>query len=214
MDLKNEELSILVYSCWKNSDMWDVFLTLLNKYWQDRQFKVLLLTDKINDNAYYQKFDDISILDSNWHDMIISGIKRAGTDYVMLFMDDYLLCDYISNSDILKYLNYAKMYNAANIRLVESPTIKATPFIENSKFSYYEPGTAYSLSTQVGIWSSEFLCNNIKNEWSAWDFERIGSMEVKDYQHVLLAPADYTFPYEEGVRRGKWMSEIVQKKQY
>ena len=34
-------------------------------------------------------------------------------------------------------------------------------------------------------------------------------MEIKDHKHPLLAPKSYTFPYEEGVRRGKWMDNGV-----
>lgn len=206
---KSTELSILVYSCWKNSDMWDVFLTLFHKYWSDCEFKVILLTDYLEDNRYFETFDEIITIDSNWHDMIIAGIEKAKTDYVMLFMDDYLLCDYINNEDIKKYIFFARKYDAANIRLVESPSIKAIPYSLDSNFSYYEPGTAYSFSTQVGVWNSEFLKRNIKSNWSAWDFERIGSMQVKDNKHPLLAPIDYTFPYEEGVRRGKWMDNGI-----
>ncbi len=206
---KSRELSILVYSCWKNSDMWNIFLTLFNKYWPNCDFKMILLTDYLGDTKYYDRFDEIVVLDSNWHDMVIAGIKKAKTDYVMLFMDDYLICDYIKNDDIMKYLKFAREYDVANIRLMESPTIKAAPYTVDSKFSYYEPGTAYSFSTQVGIWNSEFLTKNIKSNWSAWDFERIGSIQVKDNKHPLLAPLDYTFPYEEGVRRGKWMDNGV-----
>lgn len=206
---KSTELSILVYSCYKNSDMWSIFLTLFQKYWRDCAYRLILLTDKLGGRHEEYAFDDIVVCDSNWYDMLMAGIQRAGTKYVMLWMDDYLLCDYIWNQDIEYYLGMTKKFQAANMRLVESPTIPAETFSKDHRFHYYCPGTAYSFSTQVGIWSAEFLKKNIRPEWSAWDFERIGSIKVKDYEHPLLAPKDYTFPYEEGVRRGKWMDNGV-----
>lgn len=206
---KSAELAILIYSCWKNSDMWSISYKLLNKYWPDCKYKVILLTDKYEGTKEQYGFDDIVVLDGTWYDMIMAGIERAGTPYVMLWMDDYLVCDYVKNQDIDIHIEIAKKYNAANIRLMESPTIIANVYEDDSEYNYYEPGTAYSFSTQVGIWDVDFLKRNIKREWTAWDFERKGSVEVKDYNQPLLASRSYVFPYEEGVRRGKWMDNGV-----
>ncbi len=141
--------------------------------------------------------------------MIMAGIECAGTEYIMLWMDDYLLCDYIQNEDIAYYVEKARKHHAANLRLAESPTIPSKVFEGDRELNCYTPGTAYSFSTQVGIWNVDFLKKNIKEDWSAWDFERKGSLEVKDYAYPLLAARNYTFPYEEGVRRGKWMDNGI-----
>lgn len=206
---KNEDLAILLYSCWKNSDMWAIFIKLFQKYWSDCPYQVILLTDRYEGEKEQYGFDEIVALDANWHDMIMAGIEKAGTEYVMLFMDDYLLCDYIENDRISFYVEEAKRHHAANIRFMESPTIVAEVYEKDSAYNYYEPGTAYSFSTQVGIWSVECLKKYVRPDWSAWDFERKGSVEVKDYDHPLLAARDYTFPYEEGVRKGKWMDNGI-----
>ncbi|MBQ6993314.1 MAG: hypothetical protein IJN64_02310 [Lachnospiraceae bacterium] len=206
---KSKELAIIIYSCWKNSDMWLIFMKLLKKYWDNCKYKVILLTDKYEGEKAQYGFDDIVTLDSTWYEMIMAGIECAGTEYVMLWMDDYLLCDYVKNEDIDKYIQVARKYSAANIRLVESSIITGKEFAKDNKYNYYEPGTAYSISTQVGIWNVEFLKTRAKKEWSPWDFERKGSIHIKDYEHPILAPKDYAFPYEEGVRRGKWMDSGI-----
>ncbi len=90
-------------------------------------------------------FDEVVVLDGTWKEMLLVGMDMVNTKYVMLWMDDYLLCD-------------------------------------------------------VGL-----LKKYIKDYQTPWDFERKGSVEVKDNKHPLLAPSNYTFPYEEGVRRGKWL---------
>lgn len=202
----DNRLSILVYSCHKNKDMWQIFNTLFKKYWSDCGFRLLLLTDK-NDAEYSEGFDDVVELDSTWYNMLMVGIEKAGTPYVSLWMDDYLLSDYVKNSDIDYYLDKAEKYNVANIRFHESSMIKSSPYSEDDELTIYEPGTAYSFTTQVGIWSAAFLKNVIKEEWSPWDFERVGSVEVKDYKHPLLGTKKYSFPYVEGVRRGKWLPD-------
>lgn len=202
--MENKKLSIIIYSCWKNRDMWYVFSALFNKYWSDCDYKLLLATDKYEYKDELWAFDDIVVLDDTWARMIKAAINKSGTKYVMLWMDDYLLCDYVSSSDIQKQINRAEKYNAANLRLVESPVCKRH-YKEQKNIGYYKLGEPYSLSTQVGIWDSDFLLSIIQDSWSAWDFERIGSMQIKDIRQPLLVALDYVFPYEEGVRKGKWM---------
>ncbi len=206
---KNQELSILIYSCWKNSDMWDVFMKLFSKYWPDCIYQTVLLTDRVDNIEEKYGFDEVVVLDGTWKEMLFAGMDMVHTKYVMLWMDDYLLCDYVKNEDIHFYIDVARKYNAANIRLIESPSIAAKTFEKDGNFNCYKAGTAYSFSTQVGIWDVVLLKKYIKNYQTPWDFERKGSVEIKDNRHPLLAPKNYTFPYEEGVRRGKWMDNGV-----
>lgn len=206
---KSKDLAILVYSCWKNSDMWYVFGSLFKKYWNECNYRIILLTDKCESAGEQFIFDEIVELDKSWYEMLMAGLERANTEYVMLWMDDYLLCDYVKEDDIEYFIKVAKKYNAANIRLIESPMIKAKTYKKNVQYNEYAPGTAYSFSTQIGIWNVKCLKEYLRPEWTAWDFERKGSIEVKDFQHPLLAPKYYTFPYEEGVRKGKWLDSGI-----
>lgn len=207
---KSNKLSILVYSCWKNSDMWDIFLKLFRKYWPDCPYQLILLTDKLpKEKKEDYDFDDIVVLNANWHDMLTAGIERAATPYVMLWMDDYFLYDYVKNTDIEHHLNMAVKYNAANIRFAQTTIMPVKPFDKDGEYDVCEPGEVYSLSTQVGIWKVEFLKEIIEPEWTPWDFERIGSIINQDKQHPLLITREYRFPYEEVVKQGKWLESGV-----
>lgn len=206
--MKSNKLTILVYSCVRNCDMWSVFITLFKKYWSDCDYNLILLTDK-DVPELSEKFDSVVELDGTWYAMIMEGIRRADTKYVSLWMDDYLLCDRVNNRDIEHYIQLADKYHAANIRLSGMELSEVRIFKDDESLVRVEPGTAYSFSTQVGIWNSEFLTKNIDPTWSAWDFERKGSIEVIDNDFPLLGSREYVFPYVEGVRRGKWMREGV-----
>lgn len=201
------ELSVLVYSCHKNSDMWPIFLHLYDRFWNESIYKLILLTDREESEEKIKGFDNVVVFDGTWYEMLNEGFNVANTPYVMLFMDDYLLCDYVKNDDIEKYISVVKQYNVANLRFCESEMIKPKIFKRNNEFSFYRPGSAYSLVTQPGIWDVSFLKKYMRPEWSAWDFERIGSLEVKDTTQPLLGTKEYVFPYIEGVRKGKWMRE-------
>lgn len=207
----NDKLSIIVYSCWKNRDMWKVFSTLFKKYWKSCPYQVILLTDIYHETDIEYVFTKIVQVDDTWARMIKKAISEAKTPYVSLWMDDYLLCDYVEDDKIEIQLERAIKYNALNVRLIESPVSQGY-WRGHKNIGYYRIGTAYALSTQIGIWDSSLLSQIIKNEWSAWDFERIASTEVqgggiKQKMHPILVALDYEFPYEEGVRKGRWMQQ-------
>lgn len=204
--MKSRDLSILVYTSEKNRDMWTVFITLLDRYWKDRLYRVLCLTDTWDGTDY--GFDGMVVKDGTWYEMITEGIRKAGTPYVMLFMDDYLLYDRVDNDDLEHHLENAKRYHAGNISLYKNDFVKTRPFTD-SEYLRMVPGSAYSYSTQAGIWSASYLLNRLKPEWSAWDFERRGSVMNRDTKHPLLITRDYSFPYIEGARRGKWMPQAT-----
>lgn len=49
----DKNLSIVIYSCYKNKDMWQAFSFFFQKFWNDCPFKVVLLTDKFDDAVKY-----------------------------------------------------------------------------------------------------------------------------------------------------------------
>ena len=186
--------------------MWEIFSILFRKYWSDCPYPVLLVTDKYQQTDKQYVFTQVIEKDDTWAKMIKEAMKQIKTPYVSLWMDDYLLCDYVQNHDIEKQLKRAAKTNAANIRLIESPQC-CGHWRKQRNIGYYKRGEAYSLNTQVGIWNSEYLLKTLKDEWSAWDFERIASLDKTADDQPILVALDYIFPYEEGVRKGKWMQQ-------
>lgn len=180
----SNELSIIIYSCWKNRDMWKIFSTLFHHYWPDCNYQVVLVTDEYHKTDDTYAFTKVVEKDDTWARMIKNAIKEANTPYVMLFMDDYLLCDAVKNEDIEKHLNRAKKYHAGNYRLIESPKCLGI-YNGMEEIGYYELGKAYSLTTQPGIWDCKFLCDLMEDHYSAWDFERIASVKSGDFNQPV-----------------------------
>ncbi len=198
-----KDLAIIVYSCYKNRDMWGAFSFFYKKYCKDPICKIFLVTDKYEPNEEYV-FDEIVEIDDSWAKMIRTAIIKAGTPYVMLFMDDYFLDDFVEYNDLYRFVDDIKKHHAQNIRLRKTP-FKKSVFENDSKYYKIELGTAYCFSTQVGIWDSTFLINYLKDDMSAWEFERVGSMEANNQNILILESKEYEYPYIETVRKGKWM---------
>ena len=203
--MKSADLSILVYSCWKNRDMWDVFLPLFRKYWPDCAYSLVLVTDRLECDAGRYAFDRIVAHDGTWRDMVSLALRECGTPFVMLLMDDYLFRGTQENGPMESFIAALRAYGCANIRLTKSAFTALEDFAPDPRFRRVVPGSAYSLSTQAGIWNASLLLRYMREGWSAWDFERIGSLETRDRAHPILEAADFRLPYTEGVRRGKWL---------
>lgn len=203
----DDRFAILVYSCIKNSDMWTPFIKLLKKYWPDRKYRIILLSDKAPDRV--EGFDAVVAIDGSWYEMIMAGLEVAKTPYVSLWMDDYFLYDHIDNASLDKQLDNAEKYNAGNIRFIESSIVPSRRWRKDKNYNIVKPGTQYSLSTQIGIWNTDFLKKNLRPDRSAWEFERKTSLENADRNHLLLVCRDYDFPYEEVVTKGKWTDNGV-----
>ena len=207
---KRRRLSILIYSCWKNADMWEIFSTLFERYWTDCDYERVLVTDCYHYSDDKRLFDRVICVDGSWYEMITTALHEVKSDYVMLMMDDYLLCDHVDSKTLEHIMDDADRYNAANIRFINSDIhLEKKSFEQDSAYDIYTPGKAYSITTQIGVWNSEVLLEYMRPEWSAWDFERKGSLEISDEKHPLLGTKSFQFPYVEGVRKGKWMKQGI-----
>ena len=203
------DLSIIVYSCFRNSDMWRIFSVSMKKYWTYRTTPLILVTDKYEESDDWS-FDIIVCMDSDWVTMISAAIREAKTKYVMLFMDDYFLTETIDETELDKCIKIMEQSNALCIHLSGGNAVVGLHNFQYPNVSEYPQQSAYCLSLQAGVWNSKLLLDLLDGKkWSAWDFERIGSMEYDDKAHPILVTKDYKLPYVEGVRKGKWLPDGV-----
>ncbi len=202
------DLAIIVYSCYKNKDMWNAFSFFFEKYYKNNNFKLVLVTDRFDGRDDYS-FDEVVEYDGCWSEMIKKAITEANVDYVMLFMDDYLLTDYVNENALLEALNDIKKYHAQNIRLINTNISKMEKYTLDEGYNRLIPGSAYCLSTQAGIWEVAFLLEYLSDGLSAWEFERNGSLSIKNKDILLLESRKYSFPYLEAVRKGKWINSGI-----
>lgn len=199
-----KQLSIIVYSCYRNKDMWAAFSFFYKKYHVANSCKIVLATDRYEKKDEYI-FDDVVVLDSSWADMIKMAVTKCDTPYVMLFMDDYLLSDSVDDRFLEKTVDDMKKYHAQNIRLKKSPFSKKRDFAYDDNYYEIILGNAYCFVTQVGVWESSFLLDFLSDGLSAWEFERECSMECGNADYLILEHKYLEYPYIEAVRKGKWM---------
>ena len=108
-DKKNlPDISLLIFTCDKFSDLWESGIGLLNKNWADRAFKTYLVTDKATD----REFSGVTVISAGENaelsDRIKTALNTIDTDYVLVTLDDYFFTKPIDNSRIMRCLDIAK----------------------------------------------------------------------------------------------------------
>lgn len=201
----NTDCTILVCSCDKYVDLLGPFAFLFRKFWPDCPFETVLVTE----TALVDKlcFDRVIACgpDMNWASRLEKSLEKIDTPYVLMLCDDYLLSAKVNTAQILSRLAQAKVYNAANLRLIPNPPPtggNARP--ADDRLFEYRKNTAYCIATQTGFWNRAFLRGLARGKTSIWDFERYGSFEVGGEPRPLLVTPTQEFPFVDAVHKGYW----------
>lgn len=63
--IKSKEMTILIYSYWKNRDMWVIFSKMFSKYWRNCLYEIVLVTDQDNGGTE-NIFDRVIVVNGTW----------------------------------------------------------------------------------------------------------------------------------------------------
>jgi len=212
MQLKNKA-AILVPSCDKYSDLWGPFFTLFRRFWPDCPFDVYFLSNNLGlDKPGVKNIpigDDVS-----WSDNVLKGLDRIEQQYVLLFLDDLFLYDYVDSKGIIDVFNWILEYKPACVRMnrfidnFSASQGPDKPF--NSMAGVFSKGLPYRVSSVLTVWRKDILRNILRSGESIWEFEIYGTQRADDYEDFYSSLKNY-FPVINGVIGGKWRTAAVKK---
>ena len=201
----NKDCTVIVCSCDKYADLLTPFSVLWKKYWADCPFEKVLVTESpLEDNLC---FDRVVACGKglSWCDRLVKAIDGIDTPYVIMLCDDYYLVSEVNTKYILKRLEQARKYDAANLRLIPNPIPNARNSVPvEDGLCEYRKNIAYCIATQAGIWNREFLRNLASGKASIWEFERYGSFDLSNEKRALLVTQKKEFPFIDAVHKGCW----------
>lgn len=208
MEGKNKQLSVVIASCDKHSDLWKPFSILWRKYWPDCPFEVICATESpvspesTNDLC----FDRIipCTKEQNWGKFISTALDKVRTPHIILLCDDYFLADTVDTALILSLLDSAQQNRIGYLPMIPSAPGRQ-PLEADSRLVVYPKGSAYCIALQAGIWDMRFLTFLAhKNFESIWAFERKGSFATSESDFIIAGTKLSSFPFEDVVHKGKW----------
>lgn len=200
--------SILVVSCDNYSDLWTPFFQLFRRFWPDCPFKLYLLT-----NLKQTEIPGVNNLrignDVSWSDNVIAALSRIPEKYVMLYIEDLFLYDYV---DQKKVENIFHWISRADVNCVRLSAVPKPDKAYNYLVGKVSKGTIYRASTVMSVWQKSVLLDLLKPGESAWHFEIYGTVRSDSYSGFYATYED-VFPVLNTVVKGKWQRKALRKMQ-
>ncbi len=168
---KENDLSILVLSCDKYSDLWNPLFCCFDKYWGDCPYEVFLGS---NTRSFKHKRVKtiLSGPDKDWSSSLRLILQQIRTPYVFLWLDDIFPTERVNTTLFAETLGFMKEQKAKHIHVEPSP--KPDRVLANGKYGLYEKGAPYRGIT-FGFWDVAYLQELLIAGESPWNFEIMGS---------------------------------------
>lgn len=199
MSLNN--IAVLILSCHKYSRFWEPFFTLFKKYWFDCPFKIYLGTDVGN----YKNINTIQLgHDFNWATNCKKILNIIPEQFVILFLEDYLLIEKTNTVKINELLSHMIKYDIGCLRLNPCPGPTGDwPYM--SDMGLISKNDEYRMSLQPAAWNKKTLNNILKDGESAWETEINGTKRSNKETKLFISVNRGVghFPYIQGARMGK-----------
>lgn len=207
----SERMTIIIDSFDGYSDVWPYFFEVFNKYWENCDYDVVLVTN-------YKQFGDVKTittgLEIDWVNRTLKAIECINTRYVMLLLEDYFLSRCLDNDMIENYLDFMCSNDCKYLRLVEFPKSRFDDNKDNTYIPIYED-EEYGINLQASIWDRNYLIGLLKSikTGSAWSFEVELLKKAKEAPNKPLIGC-YTLRgnplgFHNGILKGKWFSKEI-----
>lgn len=193
--------ALIVESCDARADLWGPCLGLLDRFWSDRPFETLLLTEVAEPT-----FPGVRALPTGlgtpWSTQVLQALDAVSAPYVIRMHDDFFLHAPVDTQRVLRLLDWVREADANMLRLTPKPG-PDSPVPGAPEVGEIHRRAGFRASNQISIWKVEFLRELLQPEESPWEFERLGSERARAYPglYALWEPALH---YEEVVVQGQW----------
>jgi hypothetical protein len=204
---------VLLPSCDAFADVHPVALECLSRYWPDRPWPLVCISNR-------KPWGDYPILtwdDKGWRENLMLALDRLpNVKFVLMLLDDMLHCREVcqdSLNEAMWIMRGPFIPQIGALRVGQTGgdiPIRGEPGVV-LKFAQISPESPYYVSTGPTIWRVPFLrkiLENIKGS-TAWDFEIQGTAFARTCEEEIYMPVgrEEDRPircFYTGITRGKW----------
>lgn len=201
--MQNSNLTVLIHSCHKFSDLWAAHIQLLNRNWPDRSCRTILLTDSTEDI----EFNNVEIISAGQGLEITDRIRYVlpliETEYVLVTLDDYFPIYPLSTAKIERLIAIMERNSYDYIRLYREPKCKLFPTVDKDIYTYTLDGE-YKVNLYSGIWRKSFIEKTLSSQsLTAWEYEVSLTPNAAKLNAKCAMSKGREFPIMDVVRKGK-----------
>ena len=206
-----QNLKILVMSCDKYEDCWAPYLECLHKFWEDCPYAAVLCTEHLESNL----FSKTILCDGMWSKRVLTACDQLESEFVLFTLDDFWLSRPVNTKRFDACMKL--MCEIEDVGVVYLDAQSSKTYSDYYGFQDIPFGTPYRVSAGPAIWRVSFLKSILKEEESAWDFERIGSFREEGSRKHAVQTEDRIWARVctmGAIERGRWersLTDFVQQ---
>ena len=196
------DVPVLVVSCDAYSDLWRPFFALFQQRWPDCPFPVYLGTNE-------QTFDHprVTVLhsgpDRGWSLNLRHMLDDLGTDYVILFLEDFFLLRPVETDRFVKLVQIGVEHSVGCLRIY-SILPPPHPLHDRPGLGGFEAGDPYRVTLQVSLWRVETLHRLLHPGLTPWQFEVIGTRLSGSFVEPFWGVYRPPVVYDHVIEKGRW----------
>lgn len=194
-------LSIIISSCDKYSDLWEANLFLLRKYWVGDLPPIYLVTDKYTD--YHN--NDVTVLtyDGDMPIRLKKACQEIQTQYVLITLDDYYLIDNVYTDNIKTIVDWEDSNTVDYLQLYHRRYDKKKYYTEIGVNSVIDLTKKYAISLYPAIWNKRFFVYCVDENETPWQFEPRLTQKAINYGAKCYINNSGSFKILDVIRKGK-----------
>lgn len=196
------DITLIINSCDKFSDLWDSHIALLERNWGDRDMRTLLLSDV----STSRRFNHVEVVCAGEGAEITQRLRYAlpkvETPFIFMTLDDYFLTERINNKQISNLLGEVERLGLDYLRLFRRPR-PASPYEEAKRLYNVDLSLNYAVNLYPGIWRKSFLENTLQGSLNAWEYEVSLTETARRSGAVCACTYGEEFPFLDVIRKGK-----------
>lgn len=200
------DLTVLILSCQKFSDMWSNNLSLLKKNWPDLNVKKVLVSDGkgIFD---IKTCSELTTIEGGMSERFIEALKMIDTNYVFVTFDDYYFSKPVKHEIFLEVFDYVKendiSYCGFHLNYLKGRRIKIARSIKAIDLDLRYP---YEINLYPSIWKKEDILSVLRSNEDIWKTEvRLTSRFKKINKRAIAFNGSKVLPFVDIVRKGEYL---------
>lgn len=200
-----DKFTILIGTCDKYSFLWNDFVKLFNRYWDDTiKVKKYFLSETLSEDI--EDFEFITPGKIPYSDCIKNALDIIQTPYVLWLQDDYFLRKKINKDMFEYYFNFIEENNVNRFGIKENSRYYNKTHVIDNVWKINQ-NSMYTISMQASIWEINFFKSCLISNESPWDFEIKGTKRLNKKKHNIYFHLQETPWYIEGMKKGKMTSD-------
>jgi glycosyltransferase involved in cell wall biosynthesis len=200
-----KDISVLMMTCDKYSDIWQPFYQLYTKYFPN-PYDLYVGTETLDCD-----FGTTIKTQGQWTNRLKETLKQIDTKYVLFLLDDFFIRNKVNYVQIDTIKDYFKD-NIATFNFELTNCIR-TEEKSIGTFKKKSNKQIYLFSCQPGLWDREKLIEILDDDKSPWQMETTElDSKYEFYANVgelIIDIGYYNHKKSWGVVQGKWATEMI-----